>query len=66
MAWVSVALVLGLFGGNHEDLTMSARIESVSKTSRCPRTYTSNGPRQPQPLHGLKLVIKEEVLPMKD
>ena len=30
------------------------------------RTYTSNGPRQPQPLHGLKLAIKEEVLPMKD
>ena len=30
------------------------------------RTYTENGPRQPQPLHGLKLVIKEEVLPMKD
>jgi len=22
--------------------------------------------QQPQPLHGLKLVIKEEVLPMKD
>ena len=37
-----------------------------SKTSRCQRTYTSNGPRTAQPLHGLKLVIKEEVLPMKD
>ena len=32
------------------------------------RAYTSNEPDQgqPQPLHGLKLVIKEEVLPMKD
>ena len=30
-----------------------------------PKDYTANGPRAAQPLHGLKLVIKEEVLPMK-
>ena len=37
------------------------------KTSRCPKRLRLKPDQgQPQPLHGLKLVIKEEVLPMKD